>query len=152
MRIVKAKQSFSHPTPMYHCSMYELVLPEELEFNCITVKFNSVGRDNVKFEVEDEHAGEIFEECYRYATQSMPQQVVDAVQKILAFYEIELDNESKMYLRELAKKCISNAEGVYGKTAEDDEIYHANALLMVSNKMKFHPIQGMLDTKSILAR
>ncbi len=144
MEDVKALQLVEHSAKHYHCKVTELVLPKDApEFTPLKVKFISAGRDDVRFEVEDETSGEIFEEQRRYAVSSMPSLVLTVLNTILRFYHIRLDCESRHYLLQGIKKLVECAEGSYGNQARDHELFECNAVLLISKEIQYDPITGM---------
>ena len=138
-------RTYSHTCAYNECSVYEAILLSNFQLpKPLVVRFISSSRNNVRFEVEDETAGEIFEEDIRYATQSMPTLVVEALIKILEFYDINLDNPSIRFILDLAKRAVCAAEGRYGSQVANFDMFDADSVLIISNDMQYHPCKGIV--------
>jgi len=137
-------KTLNHPTGFHSCSIYEVILRDDLpDFVPFNVRLTGTSRDNVKFEVEDETAGEIFEEDMRYAVQPMPPKIYDAVKAILKFYGINCGIPEELTIKDIAARCIGNVEGRYGNSVSNFSMFEADGVIMFSKSVQYNPIKGL---------
>jgi hypothetical protein len=141
------QKTMEHPYTI-DAKVAEIVMKDTIQkFNLITVRFISIGRNHVRFEVEDEVAGEIFEETIRHATFDMPRKVLESIGAILKFYGVALTGSDETIVTDLAKRCVSSTESQYGVRTKDFDVFDADAVLFVSNRNVYNPINGMIKYK-----
>lgn len=114
------------------------------KFHLITIRFISRGGSTC-FQVKDELVGVILNETILYASVSIPKKVLAAIIAILKFYGAELTKPDEKLVLDLAKNCVCYAESMYGSNAKDFDVFNADAVLFVSNRNVYNPINGMIE-------
>lgn len=131
-------QVIRHEAPKAVCIIHELVPQQELpKFPPIFLRFTSLSKNRIKFEVENRTSKETFEYTLTNDVDGIAKHAVECLETIFDFYGIGLDKDDKMCMIESMKLSARSAEKFKGNSVQNYNDFQADTVMVVSTKISY---------------